>query len=105
MHLICIVYVRRKGFSTEHVYNGDAKKFKKYADFNVFFLNNPFDETILEPVAKRIYESHKDDKCVIYFLNPSDKARTDAVINAGFKLVKQIPDPYEWYFNINVYEN
>lgn len=105
LYRICINNLKKKGLPTNHVYNGDAKNFKKYADFNVFFFNNPFDETILGPVAKRIYESHKDCRCVIYFLNPCDQARTDAIIDAGFKLVRQIPDPYEWYFDVNVYEN
>ena len=103
--------LEKEKLSTADVYKGDAKDFEHYGDFDVFFFNNPFDETIMEPVAKRIYvlfrsyETHKDRECVLYFLNPHLKPRTEAVEKAGFKLVKQIPDKTEWYFNINVYSN
>ncbi len=97
--------LRKKHLSTENVYNEDAKDFERYGDFDVFFFNNPFDETIMEPVAKKIWDTHIGKKCVLYFLNPHLKPRTDAVEKAGFKLIKEIPDDAEWYFNINVYSN
>ncbi len=105
LYNICINNLKKKGLPCDHVYNGDAKEFGNYADFDVFFFNNPFDETILAPVARKIFELHKDRRCVLYFLNPDEKIRTDAIENAGFKLIKQIPDSCEWYFNINVYKN
>ncbi len=97
--------LKKKGISTEDVYNEDAKDFEHYGDFDVFFFNNPFDETIMEPVAKKIYETHIGHRCVLYFLNPYLTPRTEAVEKAGFKLIKKIPDKAEWYFNINVYSN
>lgn len=97
--------LKKKKLSTEDIYNGDAKDFDYYGDFDVFFFNNPFDETIMEPVARKIYETHVGRECVLYFLNPHLKPRTDAVEKAGFKLVKEIPDKAEWYFSINVYSN
>ncbi|MDE6946347.1 MAG: hypothetical protein K2P14_04090 [Anaeroplasmataceae bacterium] len=97
--------LKKKGLSVEDVYNGDAKDFDHYGDFDVFFFNNPFDETIMEPVAKKIYETHIGRECVLYFLNPHLKPRTDAVEKAGFKCIKEMVDKTEWYFNINVYSN
>lgn len=97
--------LKKKNLSTADIYNEDAKDFAHYGDFDVFFLNNPFDETIMEPVAKKIYDTHMGRECIIYYLNPHLQERTDAVKKAGFKLIKQIPDKYEWYFNINVYSN
>lgn len=105
LYKICCRNLKKKRMSTKYVFCGDAKKFKHYNEFDVFFFNNPFDETILEPVAEKIYDSHVGRKCWIYFLNPKLKARTDAIEKAGFRLVKQIADPNEWYFNINVYMN
>ena len=97
--------LRKKKISIEYLVNADAKDYEMYEKFDIFFLNNPFDETILEPVAKKIFETHRGKECRLYFLNPYLKARTDAIEKAGFKLMKQIPDKWEWYFNINVYIN
>ncbi len=97
--------LKKQGLSTKDVYNKDAKEFNLYGEFDVFFFNNPFDETIIEPVVKKIFDEHCGRQCVLYYLNPSPKPRADAVERAGFKLIKQIPDKYEWYFNINVYSN
>jgi len=95
----------RKGLSVDDVYNEDAKDFEHYDEFNIFFFNNPFDETILGPVAQKIWNSHCNGTCTIYFLNPCPKIRTDAIEEAGFHLVKTIEDENEEYFNINVYTN
>lgn len=97
--------LKKKKLSTEHVYHTDAKDFEHYGEFDVFFFNNPFDETIMKPVAEKIYASHVGRECVLYFLNPHLKPRTEAIEKAGFKLMKKISDRAEWYFNINVYSN
>ena len=102
---ICCKNLQKKKISTENIYNLDAKIFNHYGDYDIFFFNNPFDETIMEPVAEKIYKSHVEKECVLYFLNPHLKPRTDAIEKAGFKLKKQILDSSEWYFNINVYSN
>lgn len=96
--------LRRKGLSTKDIYNEDAQAFEHYAEFDVFFFNNPFDETIMRPVAKRIFDSHINQECSLYFLNPL-KERAEAVEAAGFRLIKHIPDKSESYFDINVYSN
>lgn len=105
LYQICLNNLERNKLSADHVYNGDAKDFDNYGDFDVLFFNNPFDETILEPVAKKVFDSHIGRECRLYFLNPQPKERTDTIEKAGFRMIKQIPDKSEWYFNINVYSN
>lgn len=102
---ICCRNLRKKKLSTKDIYHDDAKNFPHYGDFDVFFFNNPFDETILKSVAEKIWETTFGKTCYLYYLNPSDTKRTNVIEKAGFKLVKQIPDKNEWYFNINVYTN
>lgn len=87
------------------VFNCDAKTFEKYGDYDVYYFCNPFDETILAVVAKKILETHKERKCWIYYLNPHQEERQKAIVDAGFKLVKIIEDKSEKYFTINKYES
>lgn len=68
-------------------------------------MNNPFDETILREVAKKMYAAHPEDECMIYYLNPCYQKRHEAILEAGFRLIRQIPDKYEGYFLVNVYSN
>lgn len=87
------------------VFNCDAKEFEGYGDYDIFYFCNPFDETILSVVARKILEAHKDTKCWIYYLNPYQEERQKAIMDAGFKIIKCIDDESEKYFNINVYES
>ena len=105
LYNICCNNLKKKGIPTNHIYNMDAKEFNHYDDYDVFFFNNPFDETIMEPVAEKIFKSHIGKVCVLYFLNPHLKPRTDAIEKSGFKLKKTIIDNNEKYFTINVYSN
>lgn len=66
-------------------------------------MNNPFDETVLSEVAKKIIEEHDNKTCFIYYLNPAKEERQKAIIDSGFRLVKVIKDKKEKYFDINVY--
>ena len=88
-----------------NVFNCDAKDFGEYGNYDIYYFCNPFDETIISVVANRIMDSHKDNKCWIYYLNPLIEERQKAIRDAGFKLVKVIEDDNEKYLNINVYEN
>lgn len=87
------------------LYNCDAKEFEKYGEYDIFYFCNPFDEIILFEVVKKIYESHKDKKCTIYYLNPHQEERQRVIRDAGFRLVRVIKDKCECYFDINVYVN
>ncbi len=88
------------------VFNCDAKEFEGYGDYDVFYFCNPFDETILSVVAKKIIEAHKGGKCWIYYLNPHQEERQKAIIDVGFRLVRIISDSQsEKYFDISLYES
>lgn len=87
------------------VYNCDAKEFSGYSDYDIYYFCNPFDETILSVVAAQIMEAHKNSKCWIYYLNPHQQERQEAITDAGFRLVKVIEDENEKYLDVNVYEN
>ena len=41
-----------------HIYNCDARDFKKYAQYNYFFINNPFSTEIMEQVVFAIIQSY-----------------------------------------------
>ena len=102
---ICRKNIDILGLKDIAIYNCDAKEFDRYGEYDVFYFCNPFDETILSEVAKKIYESHKKSKCTIYFLNPHQEKRQKAIKDAGFKLTKCMEDESEKYFDINVYKN
>lgn len=87
------------------VFNCDAKEFDGYADYDIFYFCNPFDETILSIVAQRIMEAHKESKCFIYYLNPYQEERQKVIMDAGFKLIKIMENKDEKYFDIKVYSN
>lgn len=91
------------------VFNCDAKEYEDYGNYDVFYLCNSFDETILSEVARKIYETHffgggGGKPCKIYYLNPYQEERQRAITDAGFKVSKIITDPNEKYFDVNVCE-
>ena len=102
---ICRKNLRIKKLDRVGVYHGDAKAFQKYGDYDIFYFCNPFDETILSVVAKKILEAHRDSKCRLYYLNPHQEERQQAIRDAGFTLKKVIRDRNESYFDCMVYEN
>lgn len=102
---ICERNLQKLELSRAKIFNCDAKEWRGYADYDIFYFCNPFDETILSVVANKIFEAHKNTKCYIYYLNPSQEKRQKAIRDAGFKLLRVIEDKNEKYFNINVYSN
>ena len=90
----------------DYVVNGDARRYPYYGDFNVFFFNNPFAENIMADVAKAIWKAHERDKILIYYLCHAESTeRHQAILDAGFRLLRVIPDKREAYFTIYVYGN
>lgn len=102
---ICISNLRKDNVDIKFTSCGMAQNYEHYDLFDVFYFNNPFDAEILIDVTKKIFETHKNKKCRCYYLNPNNEAKTNAFLSAGFKFVKQIKDPSESYFHINVFEN
>ncbi len=54
------------------VYHADAADYKGYADYDTFYLYNPFDKTLLEQCLGRITSSLKERprKLTIFYCNP-----------------------------------
>lgn len=102
---ICRKNFRILGLEDLDVYHCDAKEFDGYKDFDIIYFCNPFDETILSEVAKRIYEMHRDKPCKIYYLNPHQEERQNAIMDAGFKPIGVLRDENESYFDVRIYEN
>lgn len=55
LHAIALRNITRLGLSSHCTsYNLDARHFDRYADFNIFFVFNPFDDDIYEEVINAI---------------------------------------------------
>lgn len=52
------------------VYHANALEFDRYSEFNVFYLYNPFDETVLSPVIDKIVAT-KTEKITIIYSKPT----------------------------------
>lgn len=78
---------------------GNATCFNNYADFNVFYFFNPFDESIMEKVMDKIVDTKKETIWVV--LHNPESAR--AVLNHGGKVIKELYDPVKSYKTI-IYE-
>lgn len=69
----CAIFKAKKGFSTEYrIINCDVTNYAIAIDENVFYLYNPFDETILRKVLSNIAASLqiKHRKILIIYCNP-----------------------------------
>ena len=69
----------------------NVEEFDCYADYDVFYIYNPFGRSIIKEVAKRIKESQKKqdrDLWVIYY----HPVFLDLFENAGFKFQKENPE-------------
>ena len=78
------------------VYHGDATKFLRYADYDSFYLYNPFDQDTLELCIRRILSTLKDNprRLTIIYCNPLYK---DVLIKHGFRAVKH------FYYKTTIY--
>lgn len=47
------------------IFTGDATKFKKYGNYNVFYFFNPFDTDIMNKVMERIVTENSENKWII----------------------------------------
>jgi hypothetical protein len=76
--------------------NLDARKFARYADFEILFMFNPFDDDIYADVVGRIAsqievsKEQKDRYLICY-----GGANIESVVNSGvFKLIREDCCPY-----------
>jgi 16S rRNA G966 N2-methylase RsmD len=77
-------------------YNIDARNFKSYADFDILFMFNPFDDDIYESVIKEIRLQILEAKPTnTKYLICYGNANIDAVHNSGiFSLIREDYCPY-----------
>lgn len=78
----------------------DAVQFDGYGEYNVFFFFNPFNDTVLEPVVRRILESVRENPRTVYVIYHHPKY--DWVMDrAGLKKIASLYDnlrDYDTYF-------
>ena len=79
------------------IYQGDARDFEHYEEFNVFYFANPFDAEIFNTVMKKIVDTQKYDVIEIIYYHPSE-AHKGVVYKYGGKLVERL------YDNVRDYE-
>jgi SAM-dependent methyltransferase len=92
---------RKLWASRVRVFCGDAVSFGSYANYNIFYLYNPFPGIILSQVLKQINISSKTDReVVIIYTNPKSHSEVEM---AGFTKLREYPD--EWGNGIFVYSN
>lgn len=77
-------------------YNLDARDFKSYADFDILFMFNPFDDDIYEAVIREIKLQFLDsDLKKVRYLICYGGANIDAVKSSGiFSLIREDYCPY-----------
>ena len=91
-------------------YNIDARNFKKYADFDILFMFNPFDDDIYESVIKEIKLQIIESKSAkTKYLICYGNANIYSVNNAGiFSLIREDYCPHRGnlfrVFKINNYD-
>lgn len=75
---------RLKARNTTDVYKGDARLFRNYNDYDVFYLYNPFDRDTLSDVIKRIMTTLDDDPRPLYlfYCNPRYE---EVLLEHGFR--------------------
>ena len=105
LYQICKKNLLKEHIDTQYIFNIDAQLFNDYGLFDIFYMNNPFDDTIIDVVAKKIFESHKDRKCYIYYINPNPIIREETIIKNGFKLIEIFEDKRESYFTFKLFCN
>ena len=90
-------------------YNLDARNFKSYADFEILFMFNPFDDDIYEEVKEIKLQLLESDLRKARYLICYGGANIDAVNNSGiFSLIREDYCPYRGnsfrVFKFNSYE-
>lgn len=72
-------------------FNEDAKDFKKFDDFNIYYSYNPCGKEIFEGILEKIVNSASNKKLLIYN-NPTCE---DLVIDFGFTFIKEFDSAWE----------
>jgi 16S rRNA G966 N2-methylase RsmD len=95
LHLIAEKNIKILGMDANCTsYNVDARKFYSYADFDIYFMFNPFDDHIYEQTINQIVNQIVTQKS-LKFLICYGGANIKSVVNSGyFELLKEAKCPY-----------
>ncbi len=97
LHDIAVKNIEKLKLSTNCTsFNLDARNFKSYADFDIFFMFNPFDHEIYKTVIKEIkFQLLASDLKKVRYLICYGGADIDAVKSSGiFSLIREDYCPY-----------
>jgi hypothetical protein len=85
------------------IYSSDARYFKKYSEFNIFYFYNPFPAQIMKDVVVNIFNStsHLDKEIIIIYNNPT--CHSEVIAYTNFKKLSEYPD--QWGNKIFIYSN
>ena len=80
--------IRRLRIENATVYLGDAATFDRYADYNLYYMYNPFPEEVMRKVMSRIAISLnvRNRRATLIYKNP---IYADLVVGSGFEKVNE----------------
>lgn len=91
----------RLGERRVQVYCGDARQFRSYGEYAVFYLYNPFPPEILVQVLRPLLaQTPAGAERVVIYNNP---AGHEQMLAHGFRMLRRYPD--FWGHGIQVYSN
>jgi hypothetical protein len=82
------------------IFNIDARQFKKFNEYNFFYLYNPFSEAVMIDVIYNLSKQLGNKEVIIIYNNPTCHSLVE---KAGFIKYKQYPD--QWGNGIYIYSN
>lgn len=90
-----LVSISKKNLKDENqsrivFFNEDAKDFKNFDEFNIYYFYNPFCEKIFEKVIRKIANNASSDKLLIYNNPTCEKS----VLDQGFILINQFESQF-----------
>lgn len=82
------------------IYQGDAREFEHYQDFNVFYFFNPFASEIMETVVSKIF---KEKEHTVFWIILHNPVSASVVEKHGGKEINRLYDKVKSYETI-IYE-
>jgi hypothetical protein len=85
------------------IFNCDAASFDKYADYNIFYLYNPFPAETMLKVISNIKSSADNSARELRLIYNNPVCHDDIIQQGTFEKIKEYPD--EWGNKMYVYCN
>lgn len=80
--------IQKLGINKASIYNTDASQFENYANYNYYYMYNPFGEITMRSVISKIENSLIHNKRIIYVIYGNPVCHNIIIKNQIFKLVK-----------------